>query len=432
MRILECRRRGAGFLLASVLTAVGAGSLSTSAAAAPAAASAAASAGQVLGLAGKCLDDLHSGTVDGSVVDLYRCNGTTAQRWTLPGDGTVRVLGRCLDDSHSGTADGTRIQLWTCNGTAAQRWSLLADGTVRVLGKCLDVKHSGTADGTPVQLFACNTSPAQRWRPPGVVAPQTTRILTVVLENHSLTQLRAGMPYLTSLADSYGYATDYRAAAHPSLPNYLAMAFGTTAGITDDAPPSAHHVSGDSVFSLAQQAGTGARLYAESMPSNCDARDAYPYAVRHNPWAYGSSGCSTGDVPAGTPGAGSLHADAVAGTLPCAGMLVPDVLHDAHDGSLAQADAYLRGWLPTLLSGPDFRSGRLAVVITADEDDRSSSANRVLTVVIAPAVWRRVVSTTLTHYSLARLYGSVCRESRYLGNAGTAPSMLSAFGLSAG
>jgi hypothetical protein len=29
-----------------------------------------------------------------------------------------------LDDPHSSTTPGRRLQLWRCNGTAAQRWLL--------------------------------------------------------------------------------------------------------------------------------------------------------------------------------------------------------------------------------------------------------------------------------------------------------------------
>jgi acid phosphatase len=237
------------------------------------------------------------------------------------------------------------------------------------------------------------------------------------------------MPYLNGLAKRYGYATDYRAVRHPSLPNYLAIAFGTTAGVEDDKSPNSHHVRGESIFSLANKAGTSARLYAESMKISCQKTAAYPYAVKHNPWAYGSPGCTRGDVPAGTPRSGRLRTDSHAGTLPCAGMLIPNLVSDAHDSSLRQADRYLKTWLPTLMAGPDFRSGRLAIVVTADEDDRSSAKNRVLTVVISRSISHKVVTTTLTHYSLTRLYNTVCRAGSYLGKAATAPAMPTAFGL---
>lgn len=120
------------------------------------------------------------------------------------------------------------------------------------------------------------TSPATGRTGPAT-AP-TSKILTIVVENHSLAQMRSDMPYLNGLAEKYGYATDYRAVAHPSLPNYLAIAFGSTNGVKDDRLPPHHHVSGDSVFSLASTHTTaGARIYAESMKFNCQRSAHYPY-----------------------------------------------------------------------------------------------------------------------------------------------------------
>jgi hypothetical protein len=74
-----------------------------------------------------------------------------------------------------------------------------------------------------------------------------------------------------------------------------------------------------------------------------------------------------------------------AGNLPNIGWVIPDLSHDAHDGTLAEADNWLAGRLPAILSGPDFRSGNLAVVITADEDD-NDSGNKALTVVVGPGL----------------------------------------------
>ena len=56
------------------------------------------------------------------------------------------------------------------------------------------------------------------------------------------------MPYLSSLARRYGRTTHYDAVTHPSLPNYLALAGGSTFGVRDDAYPSIHKVPGRSVL----------------------------------------------------------------------------------------------------------------------------------------------------------------------------------------
>jgi hypothetical protein len=46
----------------------------------------------------------------------------------------------------SGTANGTKIQLFTCDGTAAQQWTVGADATIRALGKYMDVTAAGAAN----------------------------------------------------------------------------------------------------------------------------------------------------------------------------------------------------------------------------------------------------------------------------------------------
>ncbi|MFE1377960.1 ricin-type beta-trefoil lectin domain protein [Streptomyces sp. NPDC058740] len=122
--------------------------------------------GPLTGLAGKCLDVAGAATADGTPVQLYTCNGTTAQRWTLAADGTVRALGKCLDATGGGTADGTKVQLYTCNGTGAQRWSYDAathDVVNTASGKCLDVTGNTSADGTRAQIWSCTGAANQKW-----------------------------------------------------------------------------------------------------------------------------------------------------------------------------------------------------------------------------------------------------------------------------
>ncbi|MGW5773483.1 carbohydrate-binding protein [Streptomyces longwoodensis] len=121
--------------------------------------------GAVKGVNGKCLDVDGAQTADGTKVQLWTCNGTAAQKWTLGDDGTLKALNKCLDVSGGGTADGTRIQLWTCNGTGAQKWTPQSDTTVRnpQSGKCLDASGSTWNDGTPVHLWTCTAATNQKW-----------------------------------------------------------------------------------------------------------------------------------------------------------------------------------------------------------------------------------------------------------------------------
>ena len=258
-----------------------------------------------------------------------------------------------------------------------------------------------------------------------VTTPHPTKVLSIIEENHSYTQMSNQMPYLWSLAQRYGYATDWTAIRHPSLPNYLAIVGGSTFGVTDDNDPVDHPINAVTVFDQAIDAGKRARLWAESMPANCYPVSASLYAVKHNPWAYftpSQTRCNSFDVPAGS----FLHAAANNG-LPAVGMLVPNLCNDAHDCPLATADNWLKARLPTVLQSSDFTSGRLAVVVTADEDDRRSG-NKVLTVVLAASLNGTVVTAPLTHYSLTRFYAQTLGVAPLLNGIG-APDMRAAFGL---
>ncbi len=263
-------------------------------------------------------------------------------------------------------------------------------------------------------------------------APRPSKVLVVVEENHSQGSALAGMPYLASLARTYGRTTAYRAVTHPSLPNYLALAGGSTFGVRDDRSPASHHVAGPSAFDRALAAGRTAKTYAEAMPSPCALTATSTYAVKHNPWAYFSdagprANCRRNDVPAGTTSSGALRNDVVAGRLPNVGLLIPDICHDGHDCSLATADAWLKRWLSVVLQGPDYRAGRLAVVVTFDEDDHSGN-NTVLTVVVSPGTSHVVSGTAYTHYSLTRYLAEITGTAP-LRSAATAPSLRSAFHL---
>ncbi|MFK0180199.1 ricin-type beta-trefoil lectin domain protein [Streptomyces xanthochromogenes] len=82
--------------------------------------------------------------------------------------------GKCLDVEGGSRANGAAVQLWTCNGSSAQNWQLIFDGShyglrnssgpgIDLLAKCLDVAGGKTDDRTKIQVYTCNSSPAQQW-----------------------------------------------------------------------------------------------------------------------------------------------------------------------------------------------------------------------------------------------------------------------------
>jgi hypothetical protein len=159
--IRAARRRAVAVLGAAVLLAgVGVSTASV--------AHAAGGTGQVTGYQGLCLDDRSASTALYNPIQVYTCNGTNAQQWTVESNGTLEVLGMCLDVDAAGTSDGTLVDLYTCNGTVAQVWQPQSDGALvnPNSGKCLDDTAWG-GSGTQVEIWDCNGGANQSWTLPG-------------------------------------------------------------------------------------------------------------------------------------------------------------------------------------------------------------------------------------------------------------------------
>ena len=308
-------------------------------------------------------------------------------------------------------------------GTAAVLVAAL--GSTAALGACSSDAPAVTPSSTASSSSSTASSTSSTRAGTTTRQPVVDKLLVVVMENHSLAQMQAAMPYTVSLAQRYGYATHYTATRHPSLPNYLAIASGSTHGVADDAPPSKHPLAGPTVFGTALAKGRTAAVYVQGMATPCEHASSGDYAVKHNPWPYFTSEaaqCERHNLPLAAFGTAVRS-----GTLPNAGMLLPDLCHDAHNCPLATADTWFQEQMRSIQAGPDWRSGRLAVVLTADEDDHNAG-NVVLTVVAHPSLQHVVVTTPLTHYSLTRLYAEVT-GTKPLGYGAAAPSMAKAFGL---
>ncbi|MCX4530280.1 family 16 glycosylhydrolase [Streptomyces sp. NBC_00841] len=121
--------------------------------------------GTITGLGGKCVDVAGASAANGTAVQLYDCNGTAAQKWTVGSDGTIRALGKCLDVKDNSTADGAQLQLWDCTGGGNQRWGVSgARDIVNVQAdKCMDATGNASANGTRLQIWTCAGTANQKW-----------------------------------------------------------------------------------------------------------------------------------------------------------------------------------------------------------------------------------------------------------------------------
>lgn len=116
-------------------------------------------------------------------VHLYEFNGGLNQQWKsqVDKDGYMKLTcagnGLCLDVDGAGKKNGTNVQVYTSNDTSAQRWKekIIEKGDEEK-GTCcvelipkhaqdmrLDCKDGKLGNNTNVQLYKANGTDAQRW-----------------------------------------------------------------------------------------------------------------------------------------------------------------------------------------------------------------------------------------------------------------------------
>jgi hypothetical protein len=213
-----------------------------------------------------------------------------------------------------------------------------------------------------------------------------THVFVIVMENRSYGQV-IGNTYTSQLASQYGVATDYHGVSHPSLPNYLALTSGTTWGIADDG---FHALPPGGLGAQLDSAGIEWRAYMEGMTSGCY-KSPYPYALKHNPFAYYGSTCPAQVVPF------SQFATDMAATVPNFVWITPDLCHDGHDCSNSVADSWLSQTVPSILASSAWQDNGV-LMITWDEGE--DSANSVLTLVIRPDPLVHNSARPYDHYSM--------------------------------
>lgn len=146
-------------------------------------------AGTIKGVANKCLDNFHNRAANANTIQLYRCNNSDAQRWTVEANGTItNANGYCLDVAGGPNATAkAAVHLHTCTGSDAQQWSVnYATRTIvhRHTNLCLDDKWRVSTDSNPIWLYQCNGTPAQKWSVSGQQPKPTTGNRWIMTSDH--------------------------------------------------------------------------------------------------------------------------------------------------------------------------------------------------------------------------------------------------------
>jgi acid phosphatase len=242
--------------------------------------------------------------------------------------------------------------------------------------------------------------------------PHPAHVVVVMMENHALDEVvgSPSAPFLNGLASRGATFTHFYAITHPSEPNYLALLSGSTQGLSSDACPVRYHAA-----NLARSLLTAGKTftgYAEDLPrSGFTGCSSGTYARKHCPWVNFTNLPNRVSQPMT-----SFPSDYA--SLPTVSFVIPNLQHDMHDGTVAQADTWQRQHLSGYVSWAHAHNSLL--VITADEDDGSAD-NRIPAIVVGARVKTGQYPQRYNLYSLLRLIEDMYGLHRIANSAIAAP-----------
>lgn len=267
--------------------------------------------------------------------------------------------------------------------------------------------------------------------------PQLGHVVLLVEENHSYSSVigSSAMPYLNSLAQRYGLATNYYANVHQSIGNYFMLTAGQLITADDSFTGT---VDADNLVRQLLAAGKTWKAYAESLPSvGYAGNDVYPYLEHHNPFSYFSDVRNSSAQLRNLVPFTQFSADLANNQLPNFSYIVPNAEHDAHDcpdGTsncadavrLSAADSWLKTNIAPLLASSAFqKDGLLLIVFDESFDiDTANGGGHVPLLVISPRAKPGYQSTTLfQHQSTLRLLIEATAAKGFPGASSSAPDM---------
>jgi acid phosphatase len=219
--------------------------------------------------------------------------------------------------------------------------------------------------------------------------PDFPFVWIVVLENKDYERIANAddLPYIESLIERFGLATQSYGVARPSQPNYFALFSGSTHGVGDNDD---HDIDAPTLADQIEASGRTWREYAENRPADCftgstasggrDGKGTYERkhapaisfdSIRTNP----ARCVNLVDLSAFRPGDADFS------------LIVPNQCHSGHDCRMRDVDTWLSGFLPGIIESDAFARGGL-LVLTTDEDDAGDDPHggHIATIVASPDV----------------------------------------------
>lgn len=256
--------------------------------------------------------------------------------------------------------------------------------------------------------------------------PRSNHVVVVVEENHSYSSVigSSSMPYLNSLAARYGLAKQYYANTHPSIGNYFEM---TTGQIITNNDNFTSTVTTDNTVRHMLNAAKTWKSYVEGLPSvGYIGGDTGSYVRHHNPFSYFSDVRNSSVERLNLVPATHFLTDVSNHSLPQFSFLVPDEANDGHNGSLAQADSWLKAHIGPLLSSTAFQQDGILIIVFDEsfDSDTAHGGGHIATVVVGPKVKKGYKSTLFyNHQSLLKTVLKALGLGSYPGASSSAPAM---------
>jgi phosphatidylinositol-3-phosphatase len=252
----------------------------------------------------------------------------------------------------------------------------------------------------PIVAERAERAPAAVVRTDAGAVPRFSKVAVLFLENHGYGQIIGSRqaPFLNRLARSGALATRYYGVAHPSLPDYLALTTGSTAGLTSDC--NSCETSAPTLAGQLQAAHIPWRAYFEGIPAaGYQGRGFGDYTKHYNPFAY-SDQVGGAAARSHVVGFGALRSDLHRGALPRFSWIAPDLLHDGHNASVRASDRFVSRLVPRIVRalGPD---GVLFVGWDEAQGTVGPRGGHVALIATGPGARRHArVGTLADHYSL--------------------------------
>lgn len=273
------------------------------------------------------------------------------------------------------------------------------------------------------------------------VLSQIQHVFIIVEENHNWQQIykNPDAPFInTTLLKEGAFASQYYNVPknldelHPSEPNYIMLEAGkisfTDHTITTDDPPGAKNSinSLDHLSTLLTQKGFTWKSYQEDISgTDCPIAVVNNYVPRHNPVLYFQ------DVSGNPPDSANayciahvrpfpeLQKDLGTNAIPDYTYITPNLQHDMHNGTIAQADSWLATVVPMIQNSAAFKKDG-ALFITWDEgtEDDNAKNNPIGMIMLSPFAKKGYTNTTAySHVSYVKTVEEIFHLSPLLGLA---------------